>query len=821
MTTARPSLPADAGGREPAAQAALPALLRPGVALMRRLTQTQRLALVCGLMLLPLALMSALGLHRWNQKADALAAERKGLTVHLALMDTVTAAQALRKQAVIVEARESTPPAALAAARQHLEQRTAALDRLLRAVPLARFEGPWQPLSRRLQALAAATPADLAGGTAGDVIDDLRALGYRNGEVSGLLFDPEPRAYFLMDVTVLRSLALVEAAARSRDAGWRLLHARGNAAHEQTEAQSAASELRRGVDGLQVVFDALARAGGVVPGSWPGTHEAAKAYAEHLTQRVAGDHASGDERRHRELSEATLQRLLAVHADSVVRLNQEFDAREQWLRAKLVIIGGLCAATLLGLLYAITVSALALRGSLLALLRDAGALADGDLSGKVEVSGRDEVARVGGVLDRLGMRLSELVAAIRTDAAHVAMAGSRLAEESGTLSIRAQELGANLSDASHAIGALGRDVAASAEEAGRLDELTGRLHERSLHASQAMEDTVRAMVAVQQTSGKVTAVVDVIDDLAFQTGMLALNAAIEAARAGAAGDRFAIVAGEVRQLAQRSAESADQIRQLLADSANEVHQAAGLLKSASSGSRSVTEAIDDASRRLRALSQASRSHSSDLEAITAMIGNLDELTRSNSRLVEQAATASSELMARADRLSGSVASVRLRQGSADEAKAMVERAMEHWQRVGRERALADFHDPAAGFIDRDLFIVVLDRDGYYQAYGPRPEIVGRLASDMPGLDLRQLMPLAAAAADAGGGWVECDTLNPTTGDVQRKDSWVVPCGEREMMLCGVFRDHAQGAAEPGKAWRDGGASAIASPQASAAVLATA
>ena len=103
-------------------------------------------------------------------------------------------------------------------------------------------------------------------------------------------------------------------------------------------------------------------------------------------------------------------------------------------------------------------------------------------------------------------------------------------------------------------------------------------------------------------------------------------------------------------------------------------------------------------------------------------------------MVRQAAVASQALAAQAKALRQSVASTRLRQGSADEARALLERALEHISRVGWTQAAADFNDPAGAFVDRDMYVFITDREGIYRLHSAKPANEGKRIGDVPGID---------------------------------------------------------------------------------------
>jgi methyl-accepting chemotaxis protein len=773
----------------PASRAGLARLLRPGVRLMRKLTLAQRMALTAVSLFVPLLLLMGVAVGRIWQDYGVAARELQGTDVHAALTKVVVQTQRLRELAYADLVAGTSRPDGLAEGQRALADASRQLLAKLQADQDGAFGAVLPALSERLARVQKAPAAEVLDNEAGALVAELYRLAQHNGEVSQLLLDPVAASYMLMDIVVAQSIPMLEAVSSSRELGLQRLRATQASTADRLALLGAATVLNKGTDEVQWLFEAYTRAGGATPGSWTGAVEASTDYARYLQSSFSRDVLEGDESRHRELASTVHQRVLAVHDDSLFRLQALLQER---MKDALTEIGLLCAAfaaMLAGLAYLVVVSAATVRGALGRLLQGTDAVAAGDLTRSLEVQGRDEVAQIATSLERMTRQLSWLVAAIRSDASQVSMAGNLLADGSAQLSSRTEQQGDCLTTASAAIRDLAQAVAHNATEASALDTVSARLQAQAEQASAAMADTVTAMRAVEQSSEQVSKIVSVLDDLAFQTGMLALNASIEAAKAGESGQGFSIVATEVRQLALRSAAASEEIRQLVTTSTDEVRQAGNRMVIASQATHGVGQGIAEMSQRLERLSTSSQGQSNELASITAMIGNLDDITRDNARLVEQTATASSQLLQRAQALDASVASMRLRHGSADEAKALAKAALAHWGRVGRDQALADFHLPSAGFIDRDLYVVVFDRQGVYAAFGLRPDMRGSTVHDLPGLDGRQLLTEVLAAADAGGGWIRYTMVNPSTGEQQIKDAWVEPAGEHgEVLLCGAFRN---------------------------------
>jgi len=281
-------------------------------------------------------------------------------------------------------------------------------------------------------------------------------------------------------------------------------------------------------------------------------------------------------------------------------------------------------------------------------------------------------------------------------------------------------------------------------------------------------------------------IVGVIEGISFQTNILALNAAVEAARAGEQGRGFAVVAAEVRQLAKRSAESAREIKALIGASAEHVKTGAAQIGGASRTFADIVQGIREVADSVHTIKTSTAEQSGGLDQIAQAVQHIDEITQRNAQMVESAFHSSSQLSERAEMLADAVRSFRLRQGSADEALAMVRKAAEIYQARGSS-ALAHVTETASSFSDRDMYVFAFDRQGIYRAFAGKPEKVGTAVRDNPGVDGDKLVRDAFEQAARGGGWVDYDFANPQTGAVDLKTSYVEPVTADLLLGCGVYK----------------------------------
>ncbi|ASA22546.1 methyl-accepting chemotaxis protein [Paenibacillus donghaensis] len=226
-----------------------------------------------------------------------------------------------------------------------------------------------------------------------------------------------------------------------------------------------------------------------------------------------------------------------------------------------VIAGAVLLSILIGYLIARSISR-----PLLQMLGLASEVANGNLTQQANISTKDEIGQLAQALNLMVDNLKELINGIVSSSQNVAASSQQISastQEIASTSSSQSSAAANISELFKELSLAINSVAESAEEAAELSNDTvktaregGHVVETSLQGMQAVN---QKMSQLEDDSRKIGDIIEVIDDIAEQTNLLALNAAIEAARAGEQGRGFAVVADEVRKLAERSSEATKEI----------------------------------------------------------------------------------------------------------------------------------------------------------------------------------------------------------------------------------------------------------------------
>lgn len=273
-------------------------------------------------------------------------------------------------------------------------------------------------------------------------------------------------------------------------------------------------------------------------------------------------------------------------------------------------------------------------------LKFANALAEGDLTQRVEVNSNDEIGQLVKAMDTLGGSLRNVVADISKAADNVASGSAEMSATSQQLSQGASEQSASAEETTSSMEEMTSSIQQNADNAKQTDKIASKAAADTQASEQAVNQTVQSMKEIAEK-------INIIEEIARKTDLLALNAAVEAARAGEHGKGFAVVASEVRKLAERSQTAAADISRLTVSGVTVAEGAGLMLNKLVPDIRKTAELVQE-------INAASNEQNVGAGQVNKAIQELDKVIQQNAAAAEEMASTAEELTSQAEQLQGSI-----------------------------------------------------------------------------------------------------------------------------------------------------------------------
>ncbi|WP_082621889.1 PAS domain-containing methyl-accepting chemotaxis protein [Bordetella sp. N] len=275
-------------------------------------------------------------------------------------------------------------------------------------------------------------------------------------------------------------------------------------------------------------------------------------------------------------------------------------------------------------------------------------MAAGDLTTDMSVERHDDLGDVQRALNQLQANLSAIVLDVRDQIGGVMEAAHEISAGNIDLSQRTEEQATSLEQTAAAMDDLTHSVQGNADATQRVLSLVDEAQAAADDGGRIAAQVEQTMAGITTAAQRIADITGVIDGIAFQTNILALNAAVEAARAGEVGKSFAVVAAEVRNLAQRCAASAREIKTVVDSSVQQIAAGTELVGRTTSQMRAIDQAVHRVADVIHEVADASGNQAKGIRQVNDAVAHLDSATQQNAALVEQAAATAQRLVERAD-----------------------------------------------------------------------------------------------------------------------------------------------------------------------------
>ncbi len=236
----------------------------------------------------------------------------------------------------------------------------------------------------------------------------------------------------------------------------------------------------------------------------------------------------------------------------------------------------------------------------------------------------------------------------------IASASAEISNASQALASGATQQASSLEETAASLQNISETSTTNSQSATKAANAMKESEQTVIEGAAAMKEMEASMASIKNSSGEISKIIKVIEEIAFQTNLLALNAAVEAARAGEHGKGFAVVAEEVRNLAQRSATAAKDTASLIENAVRQADNGEGIVKKLAENFQKISESTKNVGTGVAQIAAASTEQATGVQQVNMAVSEMDKVTQQNAATAEESAAAAEELNAQAETLYGHV-----------------------------------------------------------------------------------------------------------------------------------------------------------------------
>ena len=264
---------------------------------------------------------------------------------------------------------------------------------------------------------------------------------------------------------------------------------------------------------------------------------------------------------------------------------------------------------------------------------------------------------------RMSRRFNHLSDALSDSAGEIHVKADGFTETSQHLADGSSRQAASLEETSASLEEMAGMTKRNAEAAQHAKSIAGQTRTAVENGAAGMQRMTAAMEGIKTSSAEISKIIKTIDEIAFQTNILALNAAVEAARAGEAGAGFAVVAEEVRSLAQRSATAAKETADKIEAALQKSEEGAATSAEVAAMLTQIVDHVRNMDTLVAEIAQASTEQSAGIAQVNGAMTEMDKVTQTNAAGAEESASAAHELSSQSTELRNLVDQLRLLVGA--------------------------------------------------------------------------------------------------------------------------------------------------------------